>query len=51
MMGLRDLLADHTLSDVLLDNMTLDSREVQPNMIFVAVPGQNATAEILSIPL
>ena len=39
MMGLRDLLADQTLSDVSLDNMTLDSREVQPNMIFIAVPG------------
>ena len=39
MMGLRELLADQTLSEVPLGNMTLDSRDVQPNMIFIAVPG------------
>ncbi len=39
MMRLRDLLADQTRSELSLDNMTLDSREVQPNMIFIAVPG------------
>ena len=39
MMGLRELLADHTLPEVPLGNMTLDSRDVQPNMIFIAVPG------------
>jgi UDP-N-acetylmuramyl-tripeptide synthetase len=39
MMGLRELLADQTLPEVPLGNMTLDSRDVQPNMIFIAVPG------------
>ena len=39
MMGLRELLADQTLSEVPLGNMTLDSRDVQPNMIFIAIPG------------
>ena len=39
MMGLRELLADQTLSEVPLGNMTLDSRDVQPNMIVIAVPG------------
>ena len=39
MMGLRELLADQTLPEVSLSNMTLDSRDVQPNMAFIAVPG------------
>lgn len=39
MMGLRELLADQTLPEVSLSNMTLDSRDVQPNMTFIAVPG------------
>lgn len=39
MMGLGEWLADQTLSEVSLNNMTLDSRDVQPNMIFIAVPG------------
>ena len=39
MMGLRELLSDQTLSEVPLGNMTLDSRDVQPNMIFIAVQG------------
>ena len=39
MMGLRELLADQTLPEVSLGNMTLDSRDVQPNMVFIAVPG------------
>ena len=39
MMGLRELLADQTLPEVSLSNMTLDSRDVQPNMTFIAIPG------------
>ena len=39
MMGLRKWLADQTLSEASLNDMTLDSRDVQPNMIFIAVPG------------
>ena len=39
MMGLRELLADQTLPEVSVSNMTLDSRDVQPNMAFIAVPG------------
>ena len=39
MMRLRELLADQTLPEVSLGNMTLDSRDVQPTMIFIAVPG------------
>ena len=39
MMRLRELLSDQTLPDVSLSNMTIDSRDVQPNMVFIAVPG------------
>ena len=39
MMGLRELLADQTLPEVSLSNMTLDSRDVQSNMTFIAIPG------------
>ena len=39
MIGLGEWLADQTLSEVSLNNMTLDSRDVQPNMIFIAIPG------------
>ncbi len=39
MMGLRELLADQALPEVSLNNMTLDSRSVESNTIFIAVPG------------
>ena len=39
MMRLREFLSDQTLPDVSLSNMTIDSRDVQPNMVFIAVPG------------
>ena len=39
MMRLQELLSDQTLPDVSLSNMTIDSRDVQPNMVFIAVPG------------
>ena len=48
MMGLRELLADQTLPEVSLSNITLDSRDVQPNMAFIAVPG--AERALLPVP-